>query len=83
MSVTEVRQLMKLKYAKVKKVDDIDYELTERILKVEEQNELIINNLQEMNDRLQLELKAAVRRMAIKVHNSGTGGLLARANAKA
>ena len=36
-----------------------------------------------MNDRLQLELKAAVRRMAIKVHNSGTGGLLTRANAKA
>ena len=45
MSVVEVRQLMKLKYAKIKKVDDIDYELTERILKVEEQNELIINNL--------------------------------------
>ena len=74
---------MKLKYAKVKKVDDIDYELTERILKVEEQNELIINNLQEMHDKLQLELKAAVRRMAIKVHNSGTGGILTRANARA
>ena len=52
MSVTEVRQEMRRKYSLISKVDDVDYELTERIVKVEDQLDKIINNLQEMGDRL-------------------------------
>ena len=72
---------MKVNYSLKSKVDDVDYELTERMLKIEDQNDQIVNNLQKMEDRLQLELKAAVRRMAIKAHNAGGGGGLLRAKA--
>ena len=73
---------MKVNYSLKSKVDDVDYELTERMLKIEDQNDQIVNNLQKMEDRLQLELKAAVRRMAIKAHNAGGGGGLLRAKAQ-
>ena len=43
---------MRRKYSLISKVDDVDYELTERIVKVEDQLDKIINNLQEMGDRL-------------------------------
>ena len=82
-SITELRQEMKVNYSLISKVDDVDYELTERMLKIEDQQDQIVNNLQKMEDRLQLELKAAVRRMAIKAHNAGGGGnLLSRAKAQ-
>ena len=82
-SIVELRQEMKVNYSLISKVDDVDYELTERMLKIEDQQDQIVNNLQKMEDRLQLELKAAVRRMAIKAHNAGGGGgLLSRPKAQ-
>ena len=82
-SIVELRQEMKLNYSLISKVDDVDYELTERMLKIEDQQDQIVNNLQKMEDRLQLELKAAVRRMAIKAHNAGGGGgLISRPKAQ-
>ena len=73
-SLEKVRDEMKKNYCLTETFEDMDAETTERIIKAESQIERISGNLEELEERIQKNIYAAVRRMTIQMGSTARRG---------